>query len=92
MVATAVYEEAEGEFASLDIDQDGFISPNDVELIVRHLAGNVGYGPNMPEGEKSVNYQVDVNLDGIVSASDALIVINRVHFYNSLVPCICANC
>lgn len=92
VVAAAVYEEAEGEFASFDVDLDGFISPHDVDLIVRHLPGNLGYGPNMPEGEEPVNYPVDVNHDGVVSASDALAVINRVHFYNSLIPCTCANC
>ncbi len=92
VVAAAVYEKAEGEFASFDVDLDGFISPHDVDLIVRHLAGNEGFGPIMPEGEETVNDPVDVNHDGVVSASDALVVINRVHFYNSLIPCTCGNC
>lgn len=92
VVGAAVYEKAEGEFASFDTDLDGFISPFDVDLIVRHLAADVSYGPNLPPLERVGNFPVDVNHDGVVSASDALAVINRVQFYNSLVPCTCANC
>ncbi len=51
----------------LDVNHDGFISPDDVDLIVAHLAGDNQLGPTQPESEQSNSYQYDVNQDGIVS-------------------------
>ncbi|MCA9127596.1 MAG: hypothetical protein KDB22_10945 [Planctomycetales bacterium] len=92
VAAQPVYERAEGDVASLDVNRDGFISPDDVDLVASQIAGKQGIGPEPLETEQAEAYDFDVNRDGFVSPADALAVINRVHWYNSLVPCNCAQC
>ncbi|MCA9158919.1 MAG: dockerin type I domain-containing protein [Pirellulaceae bacterium] len=90
--APPVYEIAERESVILDVDRDGYVTPNDMALIVRQLSGSNEMGPILPEGEQAVDYQFDVNQDGVISPADALTVLSRLDFYNPLVPCNCANC
>jgi hypothetical protein len=85
--------------ARLDVDQDGYISPQDAQLILDQIEfqkisldlADVQF-PSEVTNVENKSYQFDVDRDGLVSATDALSVINRVHFYNSLVPCTCTSC
>ncbi len=56
-----------------DVDQDGFVSPLDVLVIINYLNIKLG-GPPPPDQPR-----LDVDLDGFVSPLDALVVINYVN-------------
>ncbi len=90
--ALPVYEIAELESVMLDVDRDGFVTPNDMDLIAQQFVAAQDVGPILPEGEHTVQYQFDVNQDGVVSPADAHTVLLRLNFYNELVPCNCSNC
>ncbi len=61
-----------------DVNNDGFVSPMDVLLVINTLNLN---GPSRPagEGEDGSRIFFDVNGDGLISAIDALMVINELN-------------
>ncbi len=98
-----VYEQVDKTNQNLDVDLDGYITPDDAKLIIASLQRDPVFGPlanlgsSVASGEQgngvgTTSRDLDVNDDGIVSPSDALAVMNRVHFYNALIPCTCAGC
>jgi hypothetical protein len=89
-----VFEQAVGEVAHLDVDQDGFITYNDVEAVLRRLRGEEPIGPLLPAERESHDgvERFDANRDGVLTPLDALTILNRIHFYNPLVPCNCGQC
>ena len=92
---TTIYETvvpAETELVKLDVNQDGIISPLDIDLILTQIDNSQAIGPHHPKVEVSSSLNLDVDDDGKVTAHDASIVMNRVHWYNALVPCTCSDC
>ena len=61
-----------------DVNNDGFISPIDVLLVINTLNLN---GPSVPNGEGEDGGRIffDVNGDGSITAIDALMVINELN-------------
>lgn len=58
-----------------DVNNDGFVTPNDVLLVINSLNAN---GPQTLTNEPTPPY-LDVNGDGLVTANDALQVINAIN-------------
>lgn len=58
-----------------DVNNDGFVTPNDVLLIVNRLNSN---GPQTLSDEPTPPY-LDVNGDGLVTANDVLQVVNAIN-------------
>lgn len=87
----AFYEQADAD-DPLDINRDGTISPSDIDSIIYELNLQMS-GSTHAEDELSTGTQdFDVSRDGQFTALDALRVINRVNFYNGLMPCNCSAC
>lgn len=83
---------ADKQTVKLDVNQDGLISPMDVDLILDRMNYSNSIGPLQAEVDSHSSLNLDIDDDGIVTAKDALVVMNRVHWYRALVPCTCAGC
>jgi len=63
---------------SLDVDDDGFVSPLDAYLIINELNSPTVVGPNrqLPATRGADGFYLDVTGDGFLSPLDVLLVIN----------------
>ncbi|MEM9826795.1 MAG: dockerin type I domain-containing protein [Planctomycetota bacterium] len=58
-----------------DVDDEGTVTPRDVHHIINYLNQ---HGPG-PVGPESLPEMMDVNADGLITAVDALLVVNRIN-------------
>lgn len=97
-VIPVAHERVTAETQSLDTDGDLSITHKDAWLVTQFLKqqavalSNAQVTDSGLIGESEANADLDVNSDGIVSPSDVLWIVDRIQFYNPLVPCNCSAC
>jgi len=66
-----------------DVNNDGYVSPIDVLLVINYINSHPDYPP-LPAPRPTGAPFYDVDGDGIASPSDVVAVVNRVNYLNSL--------
>ncbi len=95
------HEQVSAVTQSLDVDGDNWITHRDALGVINALVTQTAArsNPNSPiqavglEGEGLQRGGLaDVDGNGEISPADVLAIVDRIQFYNPLVPCTCASC
>ncbi len=95
------HEQVSAATQSLDVDGDNWITHKDALGVISALVSQAAArsNPNSPtqtaglEGESlQQSGLADVDGNGQISPADVLAIVDRIQFYNPLVPCTCASC